>query len=84
MPQTVSFIIPPPTATNESLLRLSQTRLDTWFERDRAHVHLTDLRGNTIIEWWDDEVHAAIEDGFLDPRDYHRSAFEYARDLKLV
>jgi len=67
-----------------ALYTMQDTTLQTWFERDRAHVCLNDLDGNTLIEWWDDDVSEAIDDGFLDPRDYHRSAFEYARDLKLV
>ena len=32
----------------------------------------------TIVEWWDDAVSEAIEDGFLDPRNYHQSAWDYA------
>lgn len=55
------------------------TELHTWFERDRAHVELRESSsGNTIIEWWDEEVSEAIEDGFLSPKDLHGSAYEYA------
>jgi len=61
----------------------SNTRIDTWFERDRAYVGLETLKGETIVEWWDEAVHAAIEDGFLDPRDYHGTAIEYANSLGL-
>lgn len=56
----------------------SNTRVDTWFERDRAHVNLETMDGRTIVEWWDDAVAEAVEDGFLNPRDYHGSAVEYA------
>jgi hypothetical protein len=57
--------------------RLTECR--TWFERDRAHVDLINkLTDETIIELWDDDVIQAIEDGFLDARDFHRSAYEYA------
>jgi hypothetical protein len=60
-------------------ISIKETELHTWFERDRAHVELRDrLNGETIIEWWDSAVNEAIEDGFLDPRDYHQSAFDYA------
>lgn len=62
---------------------LNNTKLETWFERDRAHVELTTLSGETIVEWWDEAVHQAIEDGFLDPRDYHGSAIEYANTMDL-
>ncbi len=67
-----------------------QTKLDTWFERDRAHVNLIDKRTDTtLIEWWDEEVHEAVECGFLSDRGYimgrnmdknyalHESAFNY-------
>lgn len=54
------------------------TKINTWFERDRASVVLETLDGTTIIEWWDEAVEEAVQDGFLDPRDYHGSAIEYA------
>ena len=63
-------------------MHISDTRIETWFERDRAHVALIDaLNGETIVEWWDEEVSEAVEDGFLNPRDWHGSAFEYAQDV---
>jgi hypothetical protein len=66
-----------------------ETAIETWFERDRAHVGLfpadsegkPDTNQDAIVEWWDDGVNEAIEDGFLDPRDYHASARHYARLL---
>ncbi len=66
-------------------LGLRDTELDTWFERDRSHVSLkrTDT-GDTIIEWWDEAVAQAVEDGFLDPQDYRGSAFEYAKSMGLT
>jgi hypothetical protein len=57
------------------------TEISTWFERDRASVVLNTLDGATIIEWWDDDVHEAVQDGFLDPRDWHGSAVEYANQM---
>jgi hypothetical protein len=66
-------------------LTLAQTELSTWFERDRSHVDLKRKdTGETIIEWWDEAVTQAVEDGFLDPRDYHGSAFEYADTMGLL
>ena len=60
-------------------LRIDETELLTWFERDRAHVELRNkLDDSTIVEWWDENVADAIEDGFLNPRDYHSSAYDYA------
>jgi hypothetical protein len=66
-------------------LSIQQTQLNTWFERDRAHVALLDARNdNTIVEWWDEAVSEAIEDGFLSARDYHQSAYEYAANNGLL
>lgn len=59
-------------------------QLETWFERDRAHVELKDANDQTILEWWDENVSEAIEDGFLDPRNFLGSATEYARELGLL
>jgi hypothetical protein len=65
--------------------RLDETEVHTWFERDRAHVELRDkVTGQTLIEWWDDDVRQAVEDGFLNPRDYHRSAYAYAIDVGII
>jgi len=64
---------------------IDDLELHTWFERDRAHVELRDpVTDETIIEWWDEAVEEAIEDGFLDPRDYHGSAFKYARYVGII
>ena len=66
-------------------LDIDETEIDTWFERDRAMVMLLNKKtGEEIIEWWDEDVQQAIEDGFLDPKDYHRSAYEYAKDMRLL
>ena len=63
----------------------SSLYLYTWFERDRALVQLRhELTGRKIVEWWDEEVNKAIEDGFLDPRDYEGSAIRYAESVGLV
>jgi hypothetical protein len=62
-----------------------QTELHTWFERDRAHVELRDQRTEqTIVEWWDADVSQALEDGFLDARNYHSSAYEYAKSVNIL
>ena len=70
---------------------IDQTVIETWFERDRAHVLLSiespdyaGEHGETILEFWDDAVSEAVEDGFLDPRDWHQSAYNYAKHLGLV
>jgi len=69
-------------------MNLEDTVVDTWFERDRAYVILYEKDGSgfgkPIAEWWDEAVSEAVEDGFLDPKDYHGSAFEYAREHGLL
>jgi hypothetical protein len=66
-------------------LRIDDTELHTWFERDRAHVELRNkLDDSTIVEWWDGDVAEAVEDGSLNPRDYHSSAYEYAEVCGLL
>lgn len=63
-------------------LQLKDTEIHVWFERDRANVELRNkIDDETIIEWWDDDVGQAVDDGFLNPRDWHRSAYDYALHL---
>jgi hypothetical protein len=63
----------------------ADVELDTWFERDRAHVELRDKNTQeTLIEWWDEDVSEAVEDGFLDPDDWEGSAIDYARSLGVI
>jgi len=68
----------------------SMTGVDTWFERDRAHVALywldpedetPDPNQGAILEFRDGDVGQLVEDGFLDPDNWHRSLLEYARYL---
>lgn len=65
---------------------IKDTKIETWFERDRQHVALVDAatEQNTIVEWWDEAVTEAVEDGFLNPRDYHGSAYDYAKTRGLL
>jgi hypothetical protein len=66
------------------ILLQADTTLDTWFERDRAHVWLRQRNGDTIVEWWDEEVTEAVENGFLDPRDLHGSAYRHAVEMGII
>jgi hypothetical protein len=64
---------------------MKQARLFTWFERDRAHVEIRcEDTQKTLVEWRDDAVGEAIEDGFLDPSDYFGSAIRYAESVGLI
>ena len=64
---------------------IDQTELHVWSERDRNHIELrcTDTDA-TIIEWWDDDAIQAIENGFLNPKNLHQSAFDYAAEMGLL
>ena len=81
--------------TTKTPIGIDATELHSWFERDRAHVELRNTATQeTIVEWWDEAVHEAIEYGFLrtshaNPRgipnrSLHHSAYEYARDHGLL
>lgn len=71
-------------------ISLDDTIINTWFERDRAHVALwmKDEDGGQgrelLVEWWDEAVGEAVEDGFLNPRDWHGSAYEYAKERGML
>jgi hypothetical protein len=59
---------------------MAGTLCDTWFERGRSYVGLRNRdTDHIILEWWDNEVLDAAMDGFLDPTDWHGSAWDYAR-----
>lgn len=65
---------------------VANTTCNVWQERDRLQVELYDL-GNPahdqlpIFEAWDDEARELVEDGFLDPNDWHGSAVWYLNHL---
>lgn len=75
---------------NPDNITIDDTVLNKWMERDRAHIALwmKDEDGEQsqelVAEWWDEDVFSLIEDGFLEPRDFHASAFEYAASLGLL
>ena len=60
-------------------------QVHTWFERDRASVEVRDDdTDTTIIEWIDEDVWQAVENGFLEPGDYENSALDYAIQQGLI
>ena len=58
-------------------------KIDTWFERDRSYVGLTN-KDDVILEFWDNDVVELIEDGFIDPKNYLVSMLEYANYLGVI
>src|SRR5262245_273194 len=71
--------------TKRKTYSIGDTDLQTWFERDRAHVELRDRETErTLLEFWDEDVGQLIEDGFLDRRDLHGSMYKYAVYLGVI
>lgn len=66
-------------------LTIDATEVHTWFERDRQHVELRVIdTQRTVLEFWDGEVSEFVEDGFINPKDWHGSMFAYAVELGLI
>jgi hypothetical protein len=70
---------------------VENTRLETWFERDRARVALYD-GDELLIEWLDEAFYQEVEDGFLSDKGFilgkllntthlHQSAVERYKDF---
>ncbi len=56
--------------------------LDTWQERDRFHISLRNETDDTdVLDFWDEEAHQVIEDGFISPKNWIGSALKYAERL---
>jgi predicted RNA-binding Zn-ribbon protein involved in translation (DUF1610 family) len=69
-------------SVRESIISFEDTEIHTWFERDRSHVELRDKNTDkTLAQWWDEDVRGAVEDGYLNPKDWHTSAYEYYREM---
>jgi len=65
---------------------LEVTEIHTWFERDEGYVDLRwKDRDDTIVSWDNlEQVREAVEDGYLNPKDWHGSAVEYAINMQLI
>ncbi len=64
---------------------MGELELHTWFERDRALVELRVVATDeTVFEVWDETVAELVEDGFLNPRDWKQSAYEYAQEIGAI
>ena len=64
---------------------IGDLELNTWFERDRSYVGLSDpVTNETILEFWDETVSEMVEDGFLNPKDWKQSLFDYAKSLGII
>lgn len=63
----------------------SDTSCHTWFERDRAHVELRNKKNDiSILEFWDEQVSEAIQDGYLNIKKPHESMYDHAKQIGLI
>lgn len=66
-------------------LAKSDTQINKWLERGGGYIALEDKKtGRSLIEWRDEAMDEAVEDGFLNPRDLHGSAYDYAADMGIL
>lgn len=63
---------------------VNNTKFDSWFERDRAMVRLTDARAQEIICLWDKQVVEFVTDGFKGRMDWHEALCEYCTERKIT
>lgn len=72
--------------TAQQAVAFEDTEIDTWFERDRASVVLRDkaTQQETYAEWWDEDVQGDVDAGYLDPNDWHGSAYRTAVERGLI
>lgn len=62
-----------------------KVELYTWFERANSLVEIRwQSTEKTIVRWVDDEVNEAVKDGFLDPKNWKKSALAYALTEGLI
>ena len=70
--------------------------VDSWQERDRLGIWITDDRtGKTIAQWWDDDARQMFEDGFFKPAastrggglsgsEFIDSVLDYAEEMEIL
>jgi len=58
---------------------------DSWTERDRVNYSLKRKSdGEEVLDLWDEDAIASVEDGFIDPSDLESSMIKYATDMGLI
>lgn len=66
-------------------MNLERTGIEVFNDGARAHLRLFDkLTGQDILTLNDDEFHALVDEGSLDPKSYHASAFKHCQQLGLL
>ena len=83
----------PPTAKKPAR---HDVKVETWLERDRLGIWITDNRtGKTVAEWWDEDAREMFEQGWFKPgvpqrttekpsREFVDSVLDYAESVGLL
>jgi len=78
-----------------------EARVECWEERDRLHIGIqvkdtSELAGEYVADWWDDDARQMFEDGFfkggiihrqldqVPSRELEESVLEYAEDMGIL
>jgi uncharacterized membrane protein (UPF0127 family) len=72
--------------TRKQEIRRSDVSVDSWQERDRLGIWITDRRTDKVIaEWWDDDARQMFEDDFFKPgKQLSESVLDYAESVGLL
>lgn len=64
----------------------SDVSVDSWEERDRLGIWITDRRTDKVIaEWWDDDARQMFEDGFFKMgKQLNESVLDYAESVGIL
>ena len=66
-------------------MNLERTGIEVYNDGRVAHLRLFDkLSGQDILKVDDDQFHTLVDEGALDPKNYHVSAFNYCRTNGLL
>jgi len=72
--------------TRKQKICRSDVSVDSWQERDRLGIWITDRRTDKVIaEWWDDDARQMFDDGFFKPgKQLSGSVLDYAESVGLL
>jgi len=72
--------------TRKQKICRSDVSVDSWQERDRLGIWITDRHTDKVIaEWWDDDARQMFEDGFFKPgKQLSESVLDYAESVGLL
>lgn len=67
-------------------LDIERYTVDSWEERDRLGIWVTDTKTEKVVfEIWDDDARQLFIDGFFKPGDrFKESVLEYLKEIKVI